>query len=288
MLVAETDRRPSYYSDASYRQYVALDPRLTPPDASPQLEAVLSSPVQFDDSSRHYIGAMSVELAVASEGEAAERWADAALYCLEPLVTDSKHRGRAATAARLLRVLSAAGISPEGEAAHDMYPRLSEAHKLYATASTEAARSAALGTLREEVVEALIMRMTDAGIAIYGSFDRQEARTSGVDGENYNWDLTAESNGTVLPAGTWRVQIKGRREDGYHRDIHVLPVATLTAALGGEACVAQAILKNRGGPIRQAQAAVLQAFASRQPATVQTPMLDRTRPFAAVPTLFAR
>ncbi len=83
-------------------------------------------------------------------------------------------------------------------------------------------RMGILGMIMEQSVMCLTTD-EENGLLAVPSFTRQELATTHVDGKNYRWDITIESDGSTVPAGQYRAQVKrappAKVIDEYHPDI---------------------------------------------------------------------
>lgn len=83
------------------------------------------------------------------------------------------------------------------------------------------------GLVQEEAVIALIENIGKAGLVAYTSLPRQDGNKIRIDGKKYSWDVTVESDGSLVPFGRYFVQCKSapvlRKHFEYHPDIAVVP-----------------------------------------------------------------
>jgi hypothetical protein len=76
----------------------------------------------------------------------------------------------------------------------------------------------------------LLGNAMEPSILAYPSLLRQDINAHPIAGKAYKWDVTVESDGTVINEGQYRVQVKSSTNAGreaYHPDIHVLRVGDL-------------------------------------------------------------
>lgn len=83
------------------------------------------------------------------------------------------------------------------------------------------------GLVQEEAVIALVENIGKPGLVAYTSLPRQDSNKIRVDRKKYSWDVTVESDGSVIPFGRYFVQCKSapvlRKHFEYHPDIAVVP-----------------------------------------------------------------
>ncbi|HSH18030.1 MAG TPA: hypothetical protein VK978_01465 [Candidatus Saccharimonadales bacterium] len=76
-----------------------------------------------------------------------------------------------------------------------------------------------------EIGACLLTNALQPSLVAYPSLPRQDNNLREVDGHKYRWDVTIESNGSVIEKGQYRVQVKSslnESNDNYHADIHIL------------------------------------------------------------------
>lgn len=104
------------------------------------------------------------------------------------------------------------------------------------------------GALMEQTVLCLL-HDPEQGIIAVPSFLRQDMNTWHEGGKKYRWDVTAESNGTRIPAGQYRIQAKNNASyedlNSYHPDIVMISGAQHMDGnpnIGAFRCAAESIL----------------------------------------------
>jgi hypothetical protein len=71
------------------------------------------------------------------------------------------------------------------------------------------------------------------GVAAHTSLARHKTNSLRLDNKKYSWNISAESDGTTLPRGTYRLQIKTPWQDNpckdadYHPDLHAIDTTDL-------------------------------------------------------------
>lgn len=124
-----------------------------------------------------------------------------------------------------------------------------------------------------ELGTCLLTNALHSSLLAFPALRRQDINRHPVDGKPYSWDVSVESDGTVIKEGQYRVQVKSSgNPTQYHPDIHILNIKGLLPQIQ-DVYILPELLDDRTGQfdgiLAKAGAFILDRLSLKDPATTQ-------------------